>query len=137
MMEKNFTINDVEDIFKAIGKIIQSAQEWERDYKELAKILNIELDDEHINTASLNKLNEKFKGESKLSQKDYENLKGVIDMRNYINHEFFLKDFDKPFVEIEEILNKVQFYIFEANDVESNQIDHFRGSQIRRPTVFD
>ena len=37
----------------------------------------------------------------------------------------------------EEILNKVQFYIFEANDVVSNQIDHFRGSQIRRPTVFD
>lgn len=85
----------------------------------------------------MNKLNEKFKGESKLSQKDYENLKGVIDMRNYINHEFFLKDFDKSFVEIEEILNKVQFYIFEANDVVSNQIDHFRGSQIRRPTVFD
>ena len=89
MMEKNFTINDVEDIFKAIGKIIQSAQEWERDYKELAKILNIELDDEHINTASLNKLNEKFKGESKLSQKDYENLrdkitKQLLDLVDYV-----------------------------------------------------
>ena len=137
MIERNFTINDVKDIFYAIGKIIQSAQEWERDYMELAKILKIELDDEHINTASLNKLNEKLKGESKLSQKDYENLKDVIDMRNYINHEFFLKDFDKSFIEIDEILNEVQFYIFEANDVVSNLIDHFRGSQIRRPTVFD
>ena len=64
MIERNFTINDVKDIFYAIGKIIQSAQEWERDYKELAKILNIELDDEHINTASLNKLNEKLKGKA-------------------------------------------------------------------------
>lgn len=41
MIEKYFSINEVEDVFNAIGKIIRSAQEWERDYKELAKIFII------------------------------------------------------------------------------------------------
>jgi hypothetical protein len=83
-------------------------------------------------------LNIALKKENHLSEKQYKDLEGVINKRNYINHEFFLKDFQKDFKEIEDILNDIQFLIFEATDVIDNLIDELQGNfSFRRPTIFD
>ena len=97
------------------------AQEWEQEYKKLATILQIPI--KKINVASLNKLNKALKKENHLNDKQYRDLEGVINKRNYINHEFFLKDLHKDFKEIENILNDIQFLIFETTDVVDNLID--------------
>ena len=143
MSDKFFTIkNYPNDIYNAVGQIIKSAQEWEQEYKKLAFMLNIPV--KKISNSSLNKLNEALKKMNLISEKDYKNLKDVINIRNYINHNFYLSDFQKSFdsykqkiESLEEILNSSQFLIFEATDVISNKIDKLQGNNIMRPTVFD
>lgn len=136
MFNKGFDIKDHDDIYKAIGKIIESAQEWERDYKKLATLLNIKID--NVDIASLNRINNKLFEEKKLTQNDYDNLKQVIRDRNYINHEFFLKYRQdcKDYCEIGEKLSHILFLIHEANDVVCNLIDKEKGFSLR-PTVFE
>lgn len=140
MLGKNIRIKDYpEDVYRAVGKIIMYSQEWEREYKKLATILQISV--KNIDVASLNTLNNALKKENHLSDKQYKDLEGVINKRNYINHEFFLKDFNKDYEEIENILNilnDIQFLIFEATDVIDNLIDELQGNfYFRRPTIFD
>lgn len=92
MCDKYFTIkNFPNDVYNAVGRIIRSAQEWEQKYKKLATVLNISV--KNINKSSLNKLNEALKKHNLISKKDYKDLKKVIRIRNYINHEFYLTDF--------------------------------------------
>lgn len=142
-MCKYFTIkNFPNDVYNAVGQIIKSAQEWEQEYKKLATILNISV--KNINKSSLNKLNKTLKKHNLISKKDYKNLKEVIKIRNYINHEFYLTDFlnsasdyDIYIETLEKKLNSAQFLIFEATDVIDNKIDKFRGDNIVRPTIFD
>lgn len=143
MYDKFFTIKDYpNDVYNAVGQIIKNSQYWERDYKKLAKMLNVNIN--KINIASLNRLNNALKKQHSISDKEYNNLKKVIHIRNYINHEFYLNDFDKTYesfkIELESLENKLnmaQFLIFEAHDVTKNIIDKLNGSNIVRPTVFD
>lgn len=137
MFNKGFEIKEWDDIYKAIGKIIESAQEWEIEYKKLAMLLDIKID--KIDTSSLNRINNNLFKEKKLAQKDYDNLKQVINDRNYINHEFFLKYRQdcKDFEEIGEKLSHILFLIHEANDIISNKIDEIQGFVIKRPGYFD
>lgn len=138
-----FTIrNFPDDIYNAVGQIIKSAQEWEQEYKKLAIMLNMNV--KNINKSSLNKLNVALKKHNLISEKDYDDLKKVIEIRNYINHEFYLTDFqnstndyDKHIEKLEIQLNSAQFLIFEATDVIDNKIDKLQGSSIVRPTIFD
>ncbi len=143
MCDKYFTIlNFPNDVYNAVGQIIKSAQEWEQEYKKLALMLNIPV--KKISNSSLNKLNEALKKNNLISEKDYNDLKAVIRVRNYINHDFYLTDFqnsandyDKYIETLEKILNSTQFLIFEATDVIDNKIDKLQGSSIVRPTIFD
>ena len=143
MCDKYFTINDFpHDIYNAVGQIIKSAQEWEQKYKKLATMLNISV--KNINNSSLNKLNDALKKNNLISKKEYEDLKKVIKIRNYINHDFYLKDFrnhdidyDTHIETLERNLNFTQFLIFEATDVIDNKIDKLQGCSIVRPTIFD
>lgn len=143
MCDKYFTIkNFPNDVYNAVGRIIRSAQEWEQKYKKLATVLNISV--KNINKSSLNKLNEALKKHNLISKKDYKNLKEIIKIRNYINHEFYLTDFQNSasdydiYIEtLEKNLNSAQFLIFEATDVIDNKIDQLQGDNIVRPTIFD
>lgn len=97
-----------------------------------------------IGKASLHRLNNELKKHSLISDKDYNNLKKVIEIRNYINHKFYLTDFQKQYEnyeekiqKLEEILNQAEFLIFEATDIVDNQIDKLRGHKSMRPTIFD
>ena len=98
----------------------------------------------NIDGSSLNKLNEALKSEKLIDEKEFNQLKEVIKIRNYVNHKFYLEDFQKEYggsenkiAALEEILNKAQFLIFEAIDVIDNKIDKLRGKTIMRPTVFN
>lgn len=143
MEEKYFTIkNYPDDVYKAVGQIIKNAQEWEQAYKKLAFILDIPV--KKIGNSSLNKLNEALKKNNHISEKEFSNLKKVIKIRNYINHNFYLTDFQQSFdsfeqkiESLERILNWAQFLIFEATDVIENKIDKLQGSDIMRPTIFN
>ena len=142
MYYKYFTIkNFPHDIYNAVGQIIKSAQEWEQEYKKLAIMLNISV--KNINNSSLNKLNDALKKNNLISKKEYEDLKKVIKIRNYINHDFYLTDFQNSAIDydiyiktLEKKLNCAQFLIFEATDVIDNKIDKLQGSSIVRPTIF-
>lgn len=130
------------DIYNAVGQIIKNAQEWEQGYKELALILDIPV--KKISNSSLNKLNEALKKNDCISERDYQNLKAVIKIRNYINHEFYLSDFqisydcyEQKIEALENILNSAHYLIFEATDFIENMKDKLRGCNIMRPTIFD
>jgi len=143
MNNKYFTIqNFPDDVYNAVGQIIKNAQDMEKEYKKLATMLNVSV--KNIDNSSLNKLNEALKKNNSISDKDFNNLKEVIKIRNYINHDFYLKDFqnsakgyDKYIEELEVMLNYAQFLIFEATDVIDNKIDKLQGGSIVRPTIFD
>lgn len=135
---KNFP----DDVYKAIGKIIKSSQELERDYKTLATKLKLKVKD--INNSSLNKLNNALKKSGNLTLKEYNNLKEVIQVRNDINHKFFIeifddisKGYDERIVRVSNVLNYSQCVIYEANDVIKNKIDTLDGKTIMRRTAFD
>lgn len=136
-LKKNFKITQHSDIYTAVGEIIEAAQDWEQDYKELATRLNVNI--KNVNKSSLNKLNQKLHKENKLTKKEYDDLAKVIDLRNYINHVFFL-EMKRKMIGYEEIgkkLSDILFLIQEANDVVCNKIDAKKGICINRPTVFD
>lgn len=136
-LKKNVKITQHSDIYAAVGKIIEAAQDWEQDYKELAKKLKADI--KNVNKSSLNRLNIKLHKENKLTKKEYDDLAKVIDLRNYINHVFFLeiKREKMSYEEIGKKLSDILFLIQEANDVVCNKIDALKGSSIIRPTVFD
>ena len=135
---KNFP----DDVYKAVGKIIKSSQELERDYKTLATKLKLKVKD--INNSSLNKLNDALKKSGNLTPKEYNNLKEVIRVRNDINHKFFIGIFedrsigyDERMVRFSNVLNYSQCVIYEANDVIKNKIDTLDGKTLMRRTAFD
>lgn len=136
-LKKNVKITQHSDIYAAVGKIIEAAQDWEQDYKELAKKLKADI--KNVNKSSLNRLNIKLHKENNLTKKEYDDLAKVIDLRNYINHVFFLeiKREKMSYEEIGKKLSDILFLIQEANDVVCNKIDALKGSSIIRPTVFD
>lgn len=135
---KNFP----DDVYKAVGKIIKSSQELERDYKTLATKLKLKVKD--INNSSLNKLNNALKKSGNLTPKEYNNLKEVIQVRNDINHKFFIEIFDDTSIGYDDkmrrfnsVLNYSQCVIYEATDVIDNKIDTLDGKTIMRRTAFD
>ena len=135
MINKFFNIRNHNDVFDAVGQIIKASQEWESVYKDFAFRLKIEI--ENLDYATLRRINLLVKEQGKVTEKQFFNLQQVIKLRNYINHEFFLKDFNRDVEWLEEKLNEIQFLIFEATDLISNLIEKFEGFDTPRPTVFD
>lgn len=143
MCEKKFTIkNYPDDVYKAVGIITANAQDLERDFKKLARLLDIPKI--NIDNASLNILNDALKTNQHINEKEYDGLKKIIKLRNDINHDFFLsyleitfESFDKKIELIENELNSAYFYINEAIDLINNKIDKLNGGFIFRRTIFD
>ena len=133
-MDRYFSIKSGEDVYFAIGKIIEASQDLEQAFKTYVDLLGIDVP--NLETSTLNKLNDKLHKEKKFSDDLYNNLKTVISMRNFINHEFFLNR-NNNYQMLNKELHKVLNYIFEANDVISNKIDELKGINIKRPTIYN
>lgn len=139
----NITTNSFPNsVYNAVGQIIMNSQKWEEDFKNLAKQLNINV--KKVEKLSLNKLNDALNKNGIVNDNYFEKLKNIINIRNHINHRFFLEEFNdstKPYDEkinyINDSLNSAQFLIYEANDIISNLLDELNGINCKRPTVFD
>ena len=135
MITRFFNIRNHNDVFDAVGQIIKASQKWEVEYKDYATRAKIEID--NLDYATLRRINAQLKEQGKISEKEFNNLQKVIKLRNFINHEFFLVDFNKEIEYLDEKLNNIMFLIFEATDVVSNMIERLEGFDGDRPTIFD
>lgn len=135
MITRFFNIRNHNDVFDAVGQIIKASQEWEVEYKDYATRAKIEID--NLDYATLRRINAQLKEQGKISEKEFNDLQKVIKLRNFINHEFFLVDFNKEIEYLDEKLNNIMFLIFEATDVVSNMIERLEGFEGDRPTIFD
>jgi len=135
MITRFFTIRNHNDVFDAVGQIIKASQEWEVEYKDYATRAKIEID--NLDYATLRRINAQLKEQGKISEKEFNDLQKVIKLRNFINHEFFLVDFNKEIEYLDKKLNNIMFLIFEATDVVSNMIERLEGFNGDRPTIFD
>ncbi|MBQ9756754.1 MAG: hypothetical protein IJV99_04055 [Clostridia bacterium] len=133
--ERFFYVRNQKDVFTAVGEIIKAAQEWEMQYKEYAVKRQIEI--ENLDYATLRRINKVLFDEGKISEKEYSNLQKVIKLRNYINHDFFLLDFNKEIDFLDEKLNNIMFLIIEATNLVANMIEREAGFDLPRRTVFD
>ena len=135
MITRFFNIRNHNDVFDAVGQIIKASQEWEVEYKDYATRAKIEID--NLDYATLRRINAQLKEQGKISEKEFNDLQKVIKLRNFINHEFFLVDFNKEIEYLDEKLNNIMFLIFEATDVVLNMIERLEGFDGNRPTIFD
>ena len=128
-------IKNADDIYRAVGQIIQASQQWEQNYREYALRVGVEIEKHDI--ATLRRVNGALKEKGIISERDYNNLNRVIHLRNYVNHEFFIQDFYRDYEWIEEELSEILFYVYEAVDLVANMTEKLEGSSALRQTVFD
>lgn len=108
----------------------------ERSYKVLGEKLGIKA--RVLSNKSLNAISNILEKEKKIEQKDLKNLRQIINIRNYINHKYFLVDFEKiDFDKQEKKLNEYHVAICEGIDLVNNLIDKKDGSSVNRSTIFD
>ena len=138
IQEKFFNINEFNDVYIPVGKIIEASQELEQTFKRYAFLKGVKL--ENLEFRALNKLNNEFHQKGFYDNELYEKLKDIIDRRNFINHNLFLElkktnitDYNK----VSANLNITLFLIYEASDLIENFIDEINGQSGNRPTIFD
>lgn len=129
-------VESIDDIYKGTGKILQASQEWEYEFQELCRLLNIELKDDY-SFLTLGKMNRKLLEAKIITEDEYNKLDAVIEVRNEFVHKYFLDsfffgDWSYPFDKVSETLTKVLFLIHESNDWISNKIDNGH-----RPNILD
>ena len=130
-------LKDEKDIYLAVGEIIKISQEWEKELRDLCKLSNCEI--ENLEIATLNKQIDILHNKQILDNEEYEKLKEIIKIRNYINHQFFLdEDWHYPLEEVEETLNSIFYIINEGRDCIANKIDKLTGKSFgQRPTILN
>ncbi len=133
--QSKYKIDHSRDAFYAIGELIKLSQELECEYKKLGEKLGKKAGS--LNNLSLNKINNMLNSENKISSKDYDNLRQVIKIRNYINHWYFINEFAESYERQEKILNICHMILLEGSDVVNNLIDNIDGVGVVRPTIFD
>ena len=136
LVEHDFKIKTFDDVYRAVGIIIQLQQDLERDYRQYARLINFEIKD--LNSATLNKINNQLYKSKVISKKTYDSIKIVIDERNYINHQFFAdKSFNYNLDLMNDRLNRIYNYICEGCDVIANLEAVYNNDPFIRPTIFD
>lgn len=123
--------------YLAVGKIIQISQQWENEFRELCELCNCKI--ANLETATLNKQNDRLHDDKVFNDEEYEKLGKVIELRNHINHQFFLDDdWHYPLEEVEETLNSIYYLINEGRDYIANKTDELTGKCFgQRPTVLN
>ncbi len=130
-MIKSFDIkqDDRGAVYQAVGKIIENAQEWEKEFRICAVSLGVKMND--IERKTLVKINQKLKKKKLVEQREFEILNEIINLRNDVNHTFFIgpinqcKTMDEckteeDWINLNAYLNTVNSFIFEARDIVNN-----------------
>lgn len=130
-MIKNFDIKqyDHDAVYQAVGKIIENAQNWEKEFRICAVSLGVKMND--IGRKTLVKINQKLKKKKLVKQREFDVLNEIINLRNDVNHTFFIgpieqcKTMDKckteeDWINLNAYLNTVNSLIFEARDIVNN-----------------
>ena len=129
-------VENVDDIYKGAGKILQASQEWEHEFQRLCRILKLELKDDY-SFSTLGSMNKKLLDAKIITKDEFSKINVVINVRNEFIHRYFLDslffgDWRCPYDKISDILTKVLFLIHESNDWISNKIDNGH-----RPNILD
>lgn len=113
---------------KRWAELILLSQELEESFKKLTELLRLPV--KNIDSSSLNKLNEALKKNKRITEKEFNNLKLVIEARNYLNHSFYLNEYRAGNPEItERTLNFFRYAICEASDFIQNRLDQIRSEK--------
>lgn len=120
-------VESVDDIYKGAGRILQASQEWEMEFKELCRLLKVELNDD-FSFSTLGFMNKKLLNAKVTTEEEFSKLEIIIQIRNEFVHRYFLDsfffgDWSYPYDKASEVLTKVLFLIHESTDWISNKID--------------
>ena len=131
---------DHETLYSAVGKIIENAQEWEKEYRECIIANGISMNT--LERKTLIKISQKLKKKKKLTQAQYDDIAQIIELRNRINHSFFIEFADKikseqDWFDMEDYLNTVMALIFEARDFANNLKNANNQNHIHVPNVIE
>lgn len=103
------------DVYNAIGRTIELSQQWENSFRRFC--LKEKCDIRDLETSTLRRMNKTLLNKGSILQAEYDRIEQVIDMRNYINHSFFLKFQEMSYKQIEIKLNEIFNLISQMYDV--------------------
>jgi transposase len=108
MKKENLT----NQIYLMMGKLLEKIQYWEAEFKKFTIKNNIEKSDDK---RSLSNMNNFLHRNKHISDEQYNQIKEIIELRNIIIHQFFIKkhDFDiLDFLFLAEKKIDISLYIF-------------------------
>ena len=130
-MIKSFNIKQYERaaVYQAVGAIIENAQNWEKEFRICAVSLGVKMN--NIERKTLVKINQKLKKKKLIVQREFDVLNEIINLRNDVNHTFFIGPIDQcktmneceteeDWANLNAYLNTVNSLIFEARDIVNN-----------------
>ena len=142
LLNREFHIKpyDRESVYIAVGKIIENAQKFEKEYKDCLLKNNIKL--KKKKNDSLFDCNKKMlkKGLLTFSQQDI--LAKIAVIRNEVNHSFFIDKMsagktEEDWADIDNYLNVAMALIFEGRDIISNIMKRNDELYVPARTIFD
>ena len=142
MLNKFFDIKpyDRNEVYLAVGKLIENAQKFEEEYKECLVAYNVKL--KKNNNDSLFDCNDKMLKKKLITERQHFILAKIAYYRNEINHSFFINNLDsckteEDWTNINTYLNTIMDLIFEGRDIIANKINESKKFYSPAPTVFD
>lgn len=83
------------EYYYEIGKLLESIQLWEEEFKKITKLAHIEKSDDK---RSLSNMNSFLLRQKVINENEYQIIKEVIEIRNIIIHRLFLDDYQKELI---------------------------------------
>lgn len=120
------TVECVDDVYKAAGRILQASQEWEHEFQVLCRLRNIELNN-NFSFSSLTAASKQLFAAKFITKDECNQLNNVIYVINEFEHKYFLYSlffgaWDSQFKKVSETLTNMLFIIDESSDWLDNKI---------------
>ena len=131
---------DHEALYSAVGKIIENAQHWEKEYRECLLANGISM--KALERKTLIKISQKLLKNKKLTKAQYDIIAQIIELRNRINHSFFIeiaanRKTEQDWFDMEDYLNTIMALIHEARDFTNNLANANDKNHTHVPNVIE
>ena len=127
MADNDLNIKTFDDVYKAVGVIIELAQDLERYYKQCAELIDFETD--KLDEGVLNRINGVLYSYNNITKQDLDTLQNAKKEYDYLIHEFFWDSSISGDVElIERRLNSIYNSICLSCDVLEKVVQDFNKS---------